>query len=350
MNRRDMLKGFGSTAAALGTMRPGDTVLDLSTLNRFSDWEVIAPGVWRSTLGSPESNTPVRARRIAPDLNGLSRMPHVDNAPVSKPVGAATPRGIELELNLAPDELIHGFGLQLLSFQQRNKKRTIRVNADPRVDSGDSHAPVPFYVTTRGYGVLIDTFRHATFYCGEAHPRPTAPEASSTLQVNTPQMMRTRDLGSASRVLVEVPRCSGVDVYLFAGPQLREAVQRYNLFSGGGVLPPAWGLGFWYRAEMHLDAGEVLTVAKQLRNDGIPCDVLGLEPGWQTHAYSCTFAWDKRRFPDPAGFVRAAGAMGFRVNLWEHAFTHPASPIFEKLVPYSGNIAVWDGLVPDFAA
>ncbi|HSU19666.1 MAG TPA: TIM-barrel domain-containing protein, partial [Acidobacteriaceae bacterium] len=225
----------------------------------------------------------------------------------------------------------------------------IRVNADPKVDSGDSHAPVPFYVTTRGYGVLVDTLRHATFYCGDAHPRPEQPMTSSEAVIGSPQMMRARDRAKEGRVLVEVPRCLGVDVYLFAGPDLRSAVQRYNLFSGGGALPPDWGLGFWYRPEMHLNADEVLALGKEFRANGIPCDVLGLEPGWQTHAYSCTFVWDKQRFPNPAGFIAQAREMGYRINLWEHAFTYPASPIFAPLVPYSGNFAVWDGLVPDFA-
>jgi alpha-D-xyloside xylohydrolase len=74
-----------------------------------------------------------------------------------------------------------------------------------------------------------------------------------------------------------------------------------------------------------------------------------LEPGWQTHAYSCTFEWNKDRFADPAGFVRSAADLNYKVNLWEHAFTHPASPLFPALEPYSGDLGVWGGLVPDFA-
>ena len=38
----------------------------------------------------------------------------------------------------------------------------------------------------------------------------------------------------------------------------------------------------------------------------------------------------------------------FRVNLWEHAFTNPESPIYKDLVPYSGDYEVWGGVVPDF--
>lgn len=349
MNRRDMLKGAG-TVAMLGAVLPSrEGLAEPEERRSFSEWKSVAPGVWRSTLGVPEVHTPVRSRRIAPNTNSLRLLPEVASAPLRTPVGKITDRGAEFQLELAPGELMYGFGLQLLSFQQRSKKRIVRVNADPKVDSGDSHAPVPFYVTTRGYGVLVDTLRHATFYCGEAHPRPTEPEPADRLQVNTPQMMRVGERELESRVVVEVPRCAGIDVYLFAGPQLRDAVQRYNLFSGGGVLPPDWGLGFWYRAEMHLDAAEILGLANRLRESAIPCDVLGLEPGWQTHAYSCTFAWNKQRFPDPGGFVRAAGDLKFGVNLWEHAFTHPASPIFSELAPHSGDFAVWGGLVPDFA-
>ena len=349
MNRRKMLQGLGSGMVLGGIAPTCQGITKAEVQAHFSEWSVVAPGIWKSTIGVPEPHTPVRARRIPPDLNGLRELPHVNLTPLTKPRGSVTSRGVELELDLAPDELMYGFGLQLLSFQQRNKKRTVRVNADPKVDTGDSHAPVPFYVTTHGYGVLVDTFRHAVFYCGEAYPRPTQAASPDTTQVNTPQTAGVSDRQLPSRVLVEVPRTAGVDVYLFAGPQLRQAVQRYNLFSGGGVLPPEWGLGFWYRAEAHLDAQHVLALAKTLRESGIPCDVLGLEPGWQTHAYSCTFAWDSKRFADPAAFVRSAEDMGFRINLWEHAFTHPASPIFSALAPQSGDIGVWGGLVPDFA-
>jgi alpha-D-xyloside xylohydrolase len=114
-------------------------------------------------------------------------------------------------------------------------------------------------------------------------------------------------------------------------------------------VPPEWGLGFWYRMVGSADQEDVLHLAHELRDRNIPCDVIGLEPGWQTHAYSCTFAWSPERFPDPQGLLRIAGEMHYKINLWEHAFTHPASPLFPKLEPDSGNYGVWDGLVPDFA-
>jgi alpha-D-xyloside xylohydrolase len=269
-------------------------------------------------------------------MDALRAMPEISSAPIAAIRGEITARGTVLRMPLAPREGVYGFGLQLLSFTQRGKKKTVRVNADPRVDSGDTHAPVPFFVTTRGYGVFVDTARYASFYAGDAHSAPPKPATGGAAD-------------QAAEMIVEIPRAAGVDVYLFAGPDMISAVRRYNLFSGGGVLPPEWGLGFWYRGDKDFSQADALALAKEFRNAQIPCDVFGLEPGWQTHSYSCTFAWDPKKFPDPASFVKELSASNFKLNLWEHAFTHPDSPLFAPLTPHSGDMAVWGGLVPVFA-
>jgi alpha-D-xyloside xylohydrolase len=349
MNRRQLAKGMAAGFAT--SLTPANAGRASMPGNEGPlEWQSVHPGVWRARLGTPESHTPVSTRIIPPSIKAFNVLPEVSSPPLRDIRGMVTSRGCRLSLPIAGDELMYGFGLQLLSVQQRGNKRIIRVNADPKGDSGDSHAPVPFYVTTNGYGVLVDTLRHAEFYCGEIHPRPTQSIRPDSVIVNTPQNTRELERQKPSRALVEVPRASGVDVYLFAGPSMLQAVQRYNLFSGGGVAPPEWGLGFWYRPEMHLDHTAVLALAREFRERAIPCDVLGLEPGWQTHAYSCSFAWDKSRFPDPKAFLADAGAEHFKVNLWEHAFTHPSSPMFPALEPHSGDFAVWEGLVPDFAS
>ena len=67
---------------------------------------------------------------------------------------------------------------------------------------------------------------------------------------------------------------------------------RYNLFSGGGCLPPMWGLGMWYRVYGGSDENHVKKLAKGFREDKMPVDVIGIEPGWHSHSYSCTYEWD----------------------------------------------------------
>ncbi|MFL6417033.1 MAG: TIM-barrel domain-containing protein, partial [Bryobacteraceae bacterium] len=348
INRRQLGRtiavGF-SAGAGLDLIGQGTQPVDNQGLN----WTKAFPGIWKATLGTPEAYTPVRSRLIPPAESKLAQLPASEAPPLSALAGAVTDRGCVLRIPMPPGELVYGFGLQLLSFSQRGKKKTIRVNADPKLDTGDSHAPVPFYVTTRGYGLFVDSTRHVDFYCGDARLKPTHAVPASSGAVNTPDMTRKLALQDPGEIIIEVPRAKGVDVYLFAGPSMRQAVQRYNLFSGGGLVPPEWGLGFWYRAEQHDDSESIKQLAREFRQRNIPCDVIGLEPGWQTHAYSCSFAWDSTRFADPGKFVKDMSDQGFQVNLWEHAFTHPSSPLFESLLPYSGDYGVWGGLVPDFA-
>lgn len=357
-SRRALAKGLAATGIVTGLSRlQGEDGGEQQTSAKTSMpqpqelvWEPMHPGVWRARLAVPEAYTPVSQRLVASRVDALSHLPTVRVAPISLIHAAVTNRGCTLQLPLRPQEQVYGLGLQMHSFLQRGKKKVVRVNADPKADTGDSHAPVPFYVTTAGYGVLIDTARYATFYFGDARLKPSRPEASVTADSEDPNYTHNLQDSDAGLVTVEVPRATGVDVYLFGGPTMLDAVRRYNMFSGGGVEPPEWGLGFWYRPESRATQQNVLALAQTFRTDKIPCDVVGLEAGWQTHAYACTFAWNPDRFPSPPSMLRDLQSLGYKVNLWQHAFTHPASAVFPQMLPHAGDYGVWGGLVPDFAS
>lgn len=165
LNRRQLAKGLAASIAtsALPGLPAKRINAETTSTEEPLRWTSIHPGIWKGRLGAPESNTPVASRLVPPDAEGLKSLPGVAAPPVEDVYGMVTPRGCLLRLPLAPAEMIYGFGLQFRSFEQRGKKKTIRVNADPTGDTGDSHAPVPFYVTSKGYGVLVDTSRHAHF-------------------------------------------------------------------------------------------------------------------------------------------------------------------------------------------
>ena len=342
MKRRTFLSGAAAPAAVgalAGQNRPAPPKLEL-----------VMPGIWRIRLGKPEAFTPVSSRRRPPAREALEQMPAAGACPIPAASITATrmTRGFVVTLPLESFEMVYGLGLQLQSNWERGKKKTLRVNADPKMDSGDSHAPVPFYVTTRGYGVLVDTARYATFWCGgrtrKGESKKAAPEPLIADEALKPYV--EKGFHAASQVIIDVPSAEGVDLYIFAGPSMREAVARYNLFSGGGCVPTQAGLGVWYRASLDFRQDEVIAMASGLRESRIPCDVLGLEPGWQTHAYSCSFVWNKK-FPAPKEMVKQLGRQGYGVNLWEHAYTHPTSPIYGALEPYSADFEVFGGLAPD---
>jgi alpha-D-xyloside xylohydrolase len=126
-------------------------------------------------------------------------------------------------------------------------------------------------------------------------------------------------------------------------------VQRYNLFVGGGALPPKWGLGFMNRVRTQYTAEQVLADVAEFRRQGIPLDMIGLEPGWMSHAYPCSFEWDPVRFPDPKGFLAAIEKAGVRLNLWFNPYVGPeTAELYRMLLPHAGTHLVWNGIVPDY--
>lgn len=321
--------------------------------------ELVAPGVWRLHFGDPEPFTPTHFRSAAMDTAGLEKMPASSSLPLdlSQISFHVSSRGCSLQLPMESDESIYGLGLSTKLFDMTDGKngRTgrrvfLKPTDSPENELGESHAPAPFYVSSKGYGVFVDTARFASFYTGNVAPvRDSAETGGGEVQTSTSELYRARTL-RVKTMLVDVPAAKGLDVYVFAGPAMLEAVERYNLFSGGGVVPPLWGLGVHYRGYAKYGADETLALAARIRAEHVPCDVWGVEPGWQTRSYSCSFTWNTNLFPDPDGFLRQMRALGYRMNFWEHAFTHPSSPIYEELKPWSGDYRVWNGLVPDFAS
>ncbi|SDD06919.1 alpha-D-xyloside xylohydrolase [Paenibacillus sp. UNCCL117] len=314
----------------------------------------IANGVWMLRFGHPETHTPVSLRETVMKEEALDELTAEGNAPfrAEELRLERTARGVLIELPLKQEEHIYGFGLQLHRVDHTGRKKVIRVNSDPVADTGDSHAPVPFYVSTAGYGVLVDTSRYAAFYCGTSLPKGVSRgKKLEQKEVGTSEIeLYGYQAATGDRtMLVDIPSAQGVDVYFFEGPDMRSAVQRYNLFSGGGSLPPAWGLGIWYRAYSAAKREDIERLAHGFRKDNMPVDVFGFEPGWQTKAYSCSFVWDQGRFPDHEQMLDELYRDHYRVNLWEHLFVHPTSPMYEELLPHSGDYEVWEGLVPDLS-
>jgi len=309
-------------------------------------WSKIAPGVWRAVIGSPAGLHPLAVVNERPQWEALRRMgdppfPLPESA-IEAENGAA---GKIVRFPLHEQEKVYGMGLQFMRMNQRGRTRYLRVNSDPKQDTGESHAPVPFFVTDRGYGVLVNTSRIVTIHCGST-VRLQDTRKEDALDRNTDRRWRATPLSAWIEIVLPA---EGAELLLFAGHSALEAVRRYNLYSGGGALPPRWGLGFWHRVPKLFNAQEVLDEAMEFRKRDFPCDVIGLEPGWHSRSYPVTYEWSAERFPDPASFVKRMEEQGFRVNLWEHPYVSPESGLYEPLRPLSGSYTVWGGLAPDYS-
>ena len=67
---------------------------------------------------------------------------------------------LSLRFPLDASEQLYGLGLNFKTVQQRGTVKQLHVDHYSGSDNGRTHAPVPFYVSSAGYGVLIDAPRY----------------------------------------------------------------------------------------------------------------------------------------------------------------------------------------------
>lgn len=320
-------------------------LLSQMSYSQSIEWKEVAKGVWKGIVGKPESYNLLNAAGAVPNKEALSKM---SNAafPLSKEdiSGKISDEKTYLSFPLNKTEQLFGFGLNFQTVYQRGKILQLHVDHYGGKDNGRTHAPTPFYVSSDGYGVFINSARYITVYAGTAVNKDSKnpPVAKDR---NLDKTWTSRPYSDAVEILVPAP---GTEIYVFAGPTMLDAVRRYNLFNGGGPLPPRWGLGFTQRVQRLFDADMVKKEAKDFEERGYPLDFIGLEPGWQSKSYPCTFEWDSTRFPQPKQFVQDMLQKNIRINLWTNPYVSPDASIYKSIKPFTGSHTVWVGLVPDF--
>lgn len=307
-------------------------------------WTEKYPGVWKGTFGKPDSYTLLSAAGSKPASGALNRQSPQDFPFDKSDIHAEVIDGkTYLRFPLEKGEQIFGLGLNFQTVHQRGKILNLHVDHYGGKDNGRTHAPVPFYVSSQGYGILINSAQYLTFYVGTG-VRKNAKTPPVAKDRNTDKSWSSRPYSDAVEIFIPA---GGIEFYVFSGKDALDAVKKYNLYCGGGTLPPRWGLGFTQRVQKLYTADDVLKEVDDFEKHGFPLDFVGLEPGWQTKAYPCTFEWDKTRFPDPAGFTQKLLDKGIRLNLWTNPYVSPDASISKAIDPYTGSHTVWCGTVPD---
>lgn len=249
-------------------------------------WEAVAPGVWKGSIGKPESYNLLSASGATPAVKGLKNIGEAP-FPLSKDeiVAKLSDGKTYLRFPLDKKEQLYGFGLNFQTVHQRGKILQLHSDHFGGKDNGRTHAPTPFYVSSNGYGVFINSARYLNVYAGSSVKRdgPNVPVAKDR---NTDKSWSSRPYSDGVEILVPA---EGVEFYVFAGPTSLMAIQRFNLLNGGGCLPPRWGLGFTQRVKTLFTSKDVEAEAQAFADKGFPLDYIGLEPGWQSKAYPCSF-------------------------------------------------------------
>ncbi|MES2371072.1 MAG: TIM-barrel domain-containing protein [Bacteroidota bacterium] len=307
-------------------------------------WSEVAPGVWKGVVGKPEAYDLLHASGSKPNREALAKIvkpvfPFDNDAVIGSIIDGKT----SLRIPLEKEEQLYGFGLNFQTVHQRGKILQLHMDHYGGKDNGRTHAPTPFYVSSKGYGVFINSARYIDVYAGSG-VRKDSKTPAVPKDRNTDKTWSSRPYSDAVEIAVPA---TGVEIYVFAGPTAMDAVKRFNLFNGGGPLPPRWGLGFTQRVKSLYTSDEVEKEAAAFAEKGFPLDYIGLEPGWQSKAYPGTFEWDKTRYPEPQKFVKQMLEKGIRLNLWINPYVSKDAPFYNAIKPYTGSHTVWVGEVPD---
>ena len=201
-------------------------------------------------------------------------------------------KGYKISLPLVDGERIYGLGdVSRENIQRRPGKYEIWVK------NVNSYIPIPMVVSSQGWGLLMNTTWRNFFDVG---------------------------VGDKSRLVCTAPE-SELDFYLFTGDGYRALLDIYTQLTGRPKMLPAFGYGFTFVANENVDMFRLLDEARQFRDRDLPCDVIGLEPGWMDkfYDYSTLKAWNRQKFIFPYWapkgshtFVGALNRMGFKLSLW----------------------------------
>ena len=251
-----------------------------------SDWQQQANGVWKYTIGEKSKITLLDAAGAVPNLARLDAGA-ATTFPLDKERIHITKSAhkIVIQLPLDDAEQIYGLGLQFKSVNRRGKTYHLKVDHYGGKDNGSTHAPVPFYLSSK----------------------------PAVYNRNTDKNWEAQPQSDVVEIVIPDESAEGI---VFNGETPLNAVRKYNLYQGGGVLPPKWGLGFTYRSHTRHTSDEVLAEVQEFEDNEFPLDFIGLEPGWMNMSYPSSYEWDEGRFPEPGKFVHTLLEQGVRTNLW----------------------------------
>ena len=175
-----------------------------------------------------------------------------------------------LRLPLKPGEVICGFGERHDTWNARGIVFESWVTDSAcRYDS--SYFAVPFFISSKGYGVFVNCTGKVVFDCGA---------------------------GKEDEMRITVPE-PGVDVFIFRGaPQ--EIVEHYTRLVGRPQRAPDWVFQPWLSRNSYMSADEINGVISKMKEHGLKAGAVVLEC-WAESLQSFTF--ETNRYPNPKKWI-----------------------------------------------
>ena len=236
-----------------------------------------------------------------------------------------TPEGpfMRCQFDVDIGEKLYGLGERFTPFV-KNGQVVDMWNEDGGTCSEIAYKNVPFYLSSKGYGLLVNSSGKVSYeLCSEV----------------------------VTRAQFSLPG-EKLDFMVIGGGDGKSVLQNYTAFTGRPALPPAWSFGLWLTTSFTTDYDEktVRSFVDGMHQRNIPLHVFHFDCFWMKENEWCNFTWDEAMFDDaPAMLRRMKEERGLHICVWINPYIGQKSPLFKEgmkngylLKRPNGDVWQWD--------
>ena len=205
-------------------------------------------------------------------------------------------------LELDVGEYIYGFGERFTPFVKNGQSLDVW-NRDGNTSCHFAYKSIPFYLSSRKYGVLVNTPAKVDYEVGSLDVRH--------VEFSTP--------GEALEYIV------------IAGEDNREVLSRYTALTGRSAVPPAWTFGLWLTTSwiLRTDAEKSIEFVNEMEKYDIPLEVFHFDARWMDDFKCCDFCWSER-YGDVKSLLKFIHDKGVKVCMWINPYISQESHLFAE--------------------
>lgn len=212
-------------------------------------------------------------------------------------------RSMAAVFSMSPEEKIFGCGESFTQFNKRGQKVILWTDDSNGVQNETMYKPIPFYMSSRGYGV----FMH--------HSSPITVDFGKYFNGANAMMIGDDE----------------ADLFVFIGDP-KAILDEYTDLTGKPEMPPLWSFGFWMSRITYFSEVEGRAIANNLRKHKIPSDVIHFDTGWFEVDWRNNYEFSENRFDNPKQMITDLKADGFNVSLWQLPYFTPKNTLFNEII------------------
>lgn len=221
-------------------------------------------------------------------------------------------------LGISVGESIYGFGEKFTTFVKNGQSVEVW-NNDGGTCCEQTYKSIPFYVSSRSYGVFVN------------HPEKVSFEVASE---------------TVSKVAFAV-QGQHMEYFVFGGETIADVIGTYTTLTGKPALPPAYTFGLWLTTSFttNYDEKTVTSFIDEMERRDIPLEVFHFDCFWMKEFNWCDFTWDSRMFPDPKAMLARLKEKKLEICVWINPYIGQCSSLFDEGVKNGYFIKKKDGSV-----